>query len=89
MDNIDIEDFLGIQMESQERKIDTSDEFPEGTKVKITNTNDQHLMCYVHQLGIVQSTVRYEKGVKKSKVRFDNGVTAYFKNEFLEKVDNH
>lgn len=87
MDNIDIEDFLGIQIKSQERNIDTSDEFKEGTKVKIINTNDEHLLCYVNQFGIVQSTVRYEKGVKKSKVRFDNGVTAYFKNKFLERVE--
>jgi hypothetical protein len=88
MDNIDVEKFLELQIDSQETNIDTSDEFAKGTKVKILNTNDKHLINYIGSEGVVENTIRYAKGVKKSKVRFNNGITAYFKNEFLEMVDN-
>lgn len=86
MSDFDIDKLLKIQIQSQKNNIDTSDEFEKGTKVKILNTNDKHLENYIGNTGITDNTIRY-KHVKKTKVLFSNGESAYFKNDFLQRIE--
>ena len=89
MKNINVDELLEATIESQvEGKEIIPVEFPKDTKLLVTGTGDSDLEIYVGEIltstGIQQN---YSKTVKKTKVNLSNGGTAYFKNDYLKRVD--
>lgn len=88
MKDINIDTLLKATIESQEPKEEIPVDFEEGTRLLITGTGDTDLECYVGKIltstGIQQN---YSKTIKKTKMNLPNGGTAYFKNDYLKRVN--